>query len=63
MTPELGFEGWVEFHQADSGGQGLRKWEQLGKKKKKTGGRCFRLVLWRCREWEVGGEGWCSGRF
>lgn len=32
MTPELGFEGWVEFHQADRGGQGLRKWEQLGKK-------------------------------
>lgn len=32
VTPELGFEGWVEFHQADRGGQGLRKWEQLGKK-------------------------------
>lgn len=34
MTPELGFEGWVEFHQADRGGQGLRKWEQLGKNQK-----------------------------
>lgn len=34
VTPELGFEGWVEFHQADRGGQGLRKWEQLGKNQK-----------------------------
>lgn len=32
MTPELGFEGWVEFHQASRGEKCLRRWGRLGRK-------------------------------
>ena len=52
MTPELGFEGWVEFHQEDRGGQGLRKWEKLGKKREADASG---LALLRSSEWEVEG--------
>lgn len=52
MTPELGFEGWVEFHQEDRGGQGLKKWEQLGKKWEADASG---LALLRSSKWEVEG--------
>lgn len=59
VTPELSFEGRVEFHQADRGGQCLRKWEQFGKKKKKEKkkGSGWMLQAWPSEKQRMGGWG------
>lgn len=53
VTPELSFEGPVEFHQAGRGGQCLRKWKQFGKKKKK---RKWMLRAWPSEKLRMGGD-------